>query len=237
MISLIHISAVWLFHNWHMHNWQFWTFFWHLTSYLNHLSPLQDFFIDLVKHAKNTCEKIVNGQHHGAEPFLALPGTIPVEWGKNSLNHEWENGLWRAFLLAAGNQMGLWIVLLMCVYVCMHACVQVWGFMICGWMGGIMSITEHVINLDLIKIIDSVWRFMIYGCSPCLQMDVWVGGMGGWVMSCQIVKNGIDIDMIKIIHVCLKIYDLWRLLYLWVDVWVVGWISGVMSLTKNRLNF
>ena len=68
-------------------------------------------------------------------------------------------------------------------------------------------------------------------------MDVWVGGMGGWVMSCQIVKNGVDIDMIKIIHVCLKIYDLWRLLYLWVDVWVVGWISGVMSLTKNRLNF
>ena len=65
------------------------------------------FFNDLVKHAKNTCEKIVNGQHHGAEPLLALPGTIPVEWGRNSLNHEWENGLWRAFLLAAGNQMGL----------------------------------------------------------------------------------------------------------------------------------
>ena len=59
----------------------------------------------------------------------------------------------------------------------------------------------------------------------------------GWVMSCQIIKNGINIDVIKIIQVCSKIYDLWRLLYLWVDVWVVGWMGGVMSLTKSRINF
>ena len=38
--------AVWLFDNWHtIHNWQFWTFFWHLTSHLNHLSQVQGYFI------------------------------------------------------------------------------------------------------------------------------------------------------------------------------------------------
>ena len=34
-----------LIDNWHiMHNCQFWTFFWHLASYLNHLSPLLGYF-------------------------------------------------------------------------------------------------------------------------------------------------------------------------------------------------
>ena len=38
--------------------------------------------------------------------------------------------------------------------VCVYICVQVWGFTICGWMGGVMSITENGINLEpLIKII------------------------------------------------------------------------------------
>ena len=41
------------------------------------------------------------------EPFLVLPGTIPMEWGKNPLKCEWEDGLLRAFLLAAGNQVAL----------------------------------------------------------------------------------------------------------------------------------
>ena len=35
--------------NWHVtHNWQFWTFFWHLTSYLNHVNPLQGYFYVII---------------------------------------------------------------------------------------------------------------------------------------------------------------------------------------------
>ena len=33
--------------------------------------------------------------------------------------------------------------------------------------------------------------------------------MGQWVGSCQITKNQINLDLIKIIQFCLKIYDLW----------------------------
>ena len=51
--------------------------------------------------------------------------------------------------------------------------------------------------------------------------------MGG---SCEITKNGIHLDLIEIITmVYSKIYDLWRLLQLWLDEWVGGWIGGVMS--------
>ena len=35
--------------------------------------------------------------------------------------------------------------------------------------------------------------------------------MGGWVGACQITKNGINLNLIEIIQVYLKIYDLWRL--------------------------
>ena len=48
-------------------------------------------------------------------------------------------------------------------------------------------------------------------------------------MSCQITKNGIELGLIKIIQVCSKIYDQWRISNLWVDVWVVGWMVGIMS--------
>ena len=41
-----------------------------------------------------------------AELLLALPVTISVE-RKNPLSYERENGLWRAFLLAAGNPVAL----------------------------------------------------------------------------------------------------------------------------------
>ena len=47
--------------------------------------------------------------------------------------------------------------------------------------------------------------------------------------SCEITKNLINLDLIKIIQFCLKIYDLWRHPYLWVDVWVVGLMGGVIS--------
>ena len=42
----------------------------------------------------------------------------------------------------------------------------------------------------------------------------------------QIIKNQINLDLIKIILFCLKIYDLLRHPYLWVGIWVVGWMGG-----------
>ena len=56
-------------------------------------------------------------------------------------------------------------------------------------------------------------------------VGVWVdgwfsGSMGG---SGQITKNLINLDLIKIIKFCLKIYDLLRHPHLWVGVWINGW--------------
>ena len=45
----------------------------------------------------------------------------------------------------------------------------------------------------------------------------------------QIIKSRINLDLIKIIQFCLKIYDLLRHPHLWVGGWVVGWISGLMD--------
>ena len=53
--------------------------------------------------------------------------------------------------------------------------------------------------------------------------------MGQWVGSGQIIKNGINLDLIEIIQFFLKIYDLLRHPHLWVGVWVVGWFSGLMD--------
>ena len=44
---------------------------------------------------------------------------------------------------------------------------------------------------------------------------------------CQITKNLINFDLIKIVQFCLKIYDLWRHPHLWVYGWVYGLIGGV----------
>ena len=46
--------------------------------------------------------------------------------------------------------------------------------------------------------------------------------MGQRVGSSQITKNLIDLDLIKIIQFCLKIYDLFRHPDLWVGVWING---------------
>ena len=54
-------------------------------------------------------------------------------------------------------------------------------------------------------------------------MDQWVGQ---WVAPGQIIKNQINLDLIKIIQFCLKIYDLLTHPHLWVGVWVVGWMGG-----------
>ena len=48
--------------------------------------------------------------------------------------------------------------------------------------------------------------------------------MGGSGEITNYLKN---LDIIEIIQFCLKIYDLWRHLHLWVGVWVVGWMSGL----------
>ena len=44
----------------------------------------------------------------------------------------------------------------------------------------------------------------------------------------QIIKNRINLDLIKIIQFCLKIYDLLRHPHLLVGVWVVGWMGGLI---------
>ena len=52
-------------------------------------------------------------------------------------------------------------------------------------------------------------------------MGVWFGGwVVWWVESGQNTKNFKNVDWIKIIQFCLKIYDLW------VGVWVGGWLDG-----------
>ena len=49
--------------------------------------------------------------------------------------------------------------------------------------------------------------------------------------SCEIIKNLINLNLTKIIQFCLKIYDLWRHPHLW----VVGWMSGLMSSSMGRI--
>ena len=49
------------------------------------------------------------------------------------------------------------------------------------------------------------------------------GSVGQWVGSGHITKYQINLDLIKIIKFCLKIYDSLRHPHLWVGVWVIGW--------------
>ena len=69
-------------------------------------------------------------------------------------------------------------------------------------------------------------------------MGPWVvgwmcGSVGQWVGSGHITKYQINLDVIEIIKFCLKIYDLLRQPYLWVDVWV-NWWAHVKSLKSNK---
>ena len=43
----------------------------------------------------------------------------------------------------------------------------------------------------------------------------------------HVTKNQINLDLIEIIQICLKIFDLLRHPHLWVGVWVVGWMGGL----------
>ena len=44
----------------------------------------------------------------------------------------------------------------------------------------------------------------------------------------QIIKNQINLDLIEIIQFCLKICDLLTCPHLWVGVWVVGGMVGLI---------
>ena len=50
----------------------------------------------------------------------------------------------------------------------------------------------------------------------------------------QIIKNQINLDLIKIIVFCLKIYDLLTHPHLWVGVSVDGWVSGSMGCVRSN---
>ena len=54
--------------------------------------------------------------------------------------------------------------------------------------------------------------------------------------SCQITKNQISFDLIKIVQFCLKIYDLRRHPHLWFYGWVYGLMGGlsVKGLTDHK---
>ena len=56
-------------------------------------------------------------------------------------------------------------------------------------------------------------------------MGQWVGQ---WVGPGQITKKRINLDLIEIILFCLKICDLLRHPHLWVGVWVVRWMGGLI---------
>ena len=54
--------------------------------------------------------------------------------------------------------------------------------------------------------------------------------------SYQITKNRINLKLIKIIQFCLKMYVLWRLPHLWMNVLVGGWMVGSCQINKNGKN-
>ena len=132
--------------------------------------------------------------------------------------HNWDNSilfedydLWRHLHL----WVGVWVVLWM-------------GGSVGQWVGS-GHITKYRINLDLIKIIKfCLKRFMICWGHPHL----WVVCMGQWVGSGQ-MTNLIKLELINIIWFCLKIYNLLRDPYLWVDGWVNGW-AHVKPLKSNK---
>ena len=60
-------------------------------------------------------------------------------------------------------------------------------------------------------------------------MGGWLdGSLGQWVGSGQITNYLKNLDIIEIIQFCLKIYNLLRHPHLWLDVWVVGWMDGLI---------
>ena len=69
-------------------------------------------------------------------------------------------------------------------------------------------------------------------------MGVWFGVS---VESCQITKNVINLDLIKIVEFCLETYDFLRWVYGSVYGWLIGWLDEwvgmwghVKSLKSNK---
>ena len=67
------------------------------------------------------------------------------------------------------------------------------------------------------------------------------GCVGGWVGqwvnyggSGQMTNSCINLELIEIIQLCLKIYDLERHPHPWVGQWVVGWVSGSMGGVRSN---
>ena len=88
--------------------------------------------------------------------------------------------------------------------------------------------TKNLINLDLIKIIQFCLQIYDLMRHSHLWVGVWVvgwmdgllGGLMGGSMGGQITKN---LELIKIIQFCFKIYDLWRHP---TYGWLYGWLGG-----------
>ena len=84
------------------------------------------------------------------------------------------------------------------------------GGCVVGWVGQWVEsgqMTKNLINLDLIEILQFVWRFMI--CKDTPPMGGCVGGwVGQWVGSGQMINNWINLDLIETIQFCVKSYDL-----------------------------
>ena len=81
-----------------------------------------------------------------------------------------------------------------------------------GSMGGSGEITNYLINLDIMEIIQYCLKIYNLLRHPHLWLDVWVDGwvnmwVNGWDQVISL-KNQINLDLIKIIQFCLKIYDL-----------------------------
>ena len=87
------------------------------------------------------------------------------------------------------------------------------------------QITKNLINLDLIEIIQFCLKIYDLWRHPHPSVGAWVvgsmvGSVGQLVGSSHITKYQINLDLIEIIQLCLKIYDILRYPHLWVGVWV-----------------
>ena len=109
---------------------------------------------------------------------------------------------------------------------------------------GTPRISQNWITLELIKIIQfclkiwNLWRILHPWVG--VWLGGWVGGwVGWWVVSGQITKNFKNVDPIKIVQFCLKIYDLYRYPYTWIGGCVGGWVGqwvGSGQMTNNLIN-
>ena len=96
-------------------------------------------------------------------------------------------------------------------------------------MGGSGQITNNLINLDIIEIIQFCLKIYDLKETPppmggCMDsLCGWVVQWGQWMGSGHIAKYQINLDLIEIIQFCLKIFDLLRHPHLLVGVWVNGW--------------